>query len=80
MAESAPAVVSAPLAPEPAAPPEAATVDDQVDGTPAAPVAAPASAVDATYAKPNKVQRTGTKDQLDSMLGNLQVITNFPLT
>lgn len=29
---------------------------------------------DATYAKPNKVQRANsTKDQLDSMLGNLQV-------
>ena len=28
---------------------------------------------DATYAKPNKVQRSGNKDQLDSMLGNLQV-------
>lgn len=31
--------------------------------------------LDATYAKPNKVQRGSTKDQLDSMLGNLQVGT-----
>ena len=31
------------------------------------------STSDATYAKPNKVQRSGNKDQLDSMLGNLQV-------
>jgi len=31
---------------------------------------------DATYAKPNKVQRSGNKDQLDSMLGNLQADMN----
>ncbi|XP_032778758.2 paxillin isoform X6 [Daphnia magna] len=31
---------------------------------------------DATYAKPNKVQRANPKDQLDSMLGNLQADMN----
>jgi len=34
------------------------------------------STSDATYAKPNKVQRSGNKDQLDSMLGNLQADMN----
>lgn len=39
----------------------------------AEPIACPApSTPDPTYAKPNKVQRAGTKDQLDSLLGNLQ--------
>lgn len=36
-------------------------------------------ATDATYAKPNKVHRSNSnKDQLDSMLGNLQVSTRDP--
>ena len=42
-------------------------------GVDAAPSTAIKTTSDATYAKPNKVQRSGNKDQLDSMLGNLQV-------
>lgn len=46
----------------------------------AEPIACPApSTPDPTYAKPNKVQRAGTKDQLDSLLGNLQVRFFFRL-
>ena len=46
---------------------------EPIEASSPAPSSTPFPAVDATYAKPNKVQRAGNKDQLDSMLGNLQV-------